>query len=88
MLQVSDQEINNRLREENPWWASAAGIDRDYAAFPRRAYLQPFIRMLRLDGPQRALLLLGPRRVGKTILVFHAIDDLLKRDVPGRRLSR
>jgi uncharacterized protein len=84
MLQVSDQEINSRLREENPWWIDGAGIDRDFAAFPRRAYLQPFTRMLRQDGPQRALLLLGPRRVGKTILVFHAIDDLLKRDVAGR----
>ena len=84
MLQVSDQEINSRLREENPWWIDGAGIDRDFAAFPRRAYLQPFTRLLRQDGPQRALLLLGPRRVGKTILVFHSIDDLLQRKVAGR----
>jgi uncharacterized protein len=84
MLQVSDQEINSRLREENPWWIDGAGIDRDFVAFPRRAYLLPFTRLLRRDGPQRALLLLGPRRVGKTILVFHAIDDLLQRDVAGR----
>ncbi len=84
MLQVSDQEINTRLREENPWWVDGAGIDRDFAAFPRRAYLQPFTRLLRQDGPQRALLLLGPRRVGKTILVFHSIDDLLQRKVAGR----
>ena len=84
MLQVSDQEINSRLREENPWWIDGAGIDRDFAAFPRRAYLQPFTRLLRQHGPQRALLLLGPRRVGKTILVFHAIDDLLQRKVAGR----
>ena len=84
MLQVSDQEINTRLREENPWWVDGAGIDRDFAAFPRRAYLQPFTRLLRQDGPQRALLLLGQRRVGKTILVIHAIDDLLQRKVAGR----
>ncbi len=84
MLQVSDQEINSRLREENPWWIDGAGIDRDFAVFPRRAYLQPFTRLLRQDGPQRAVLLLGPRRVGKTILVFHAIDDLLRRNVAGR----
>ena len=84
MLQVSDQEINSRLRDENPWWINGAGIDRDFAAFPRRAYLQPFVRLLRQDGPQRAVLLLGPRRVGKTILVFHAIDDLLHRNVAGR----
>ncbi len=84
MLHVSDQEIENRLREENPWWRLGGSIDRDYADFPRRAYLAPFNRMLRADGPQRALLLLGPRRVGKTIMVFHAIDSLLRGGVLGR----
>jgi predicted AAA+ superfamily ATPase len=84
MLQVSDKEIIQRLREENPWWTSGAGIDRDYADFPRRAYLAPFARLLRGQGPPRALLLLGPRRVGKTIMAFHAIDRLLRDGVPGR----
>ena len=84
MLQVSDQEIANRLREENPWWVAGAGIDRDYAAYPRRAYLRPFSRMVRQDVPKRAVLLLGPRRVGKTIMVFHAIDALLRDGVSGR----
>jgi len=84
MLQVSDQEIASRLREENPWWTAGGGIEREYAAYPRRAYLAPFSRMLRSDGPQRALLLLGSRRVGKTIMVFHAIDALLRDGVPGR----
>lgn len=84
MLQVSDQEIDNRLREENPWWVAGAGIDRDYAEFPRRAYLPPFARLVRQAAPQRAVLLLGPRRVGKTIMVFHAIDALLRSGVAGR----
>lgn len=84
MLQVSDQEIDNRLREENPWWIVGGGIERDYEAFPRRAYLSPFNRMIRGDGPQRAVLLLGPRRVGKTIMVFHTIDSLLRNGVSGR----
>jgi uncharacterized protein len=84
MLQVSDQEIDNRLREENPWWIVGGGIERDYEAFPRRAYLSPFTRMIGSRGPQRAVLLLGPRRVGKTIMVFHTIDSLLRNGVSGR----
>lgn len=84
MLNVSDQEIDNRLREENPWWVAGGGIDRDYAEFPRRAYLPPFARLVRQAAPQRAVLLLGPRRVGKTIMVFHAIDALLRAGVAGR----
>ena len=79
MLQVSEQEIAIRLREENPWWVAGAGIDREFAAFPRRAYLTPFVRMVRQEAPPRAVLLLGPRRVGKTIMVFHAIDAQIGR---------
>ncbi|MGY6217547.1 ATP-binding protein [Methylolobus aquaticus] len=84
VLQVSDREIDNRLREQNPWWVSGAGIDRDYAEFPRRAYLPPLARLVRQTAPQRAVLLLGPRRVGKTIMVFHTIDALLRDGVAGR----
>jgi hypothetical protein len=77
MLQVSDKEIESRLRLDNPWWEAGAGIDADYRAFPRRAYLPSFDRLVRQSGPHRAVVLMGPRRVGKTILVYHAIQALL-----------
>ena len=77
MLQVSDKEIENRLRLDNPWWTAGASIDADYAAFPRRAYLPAFERLVREEGANRAVVLMGPRRVGKTILVYHAIQALL-----------
>jgi predicted AAA+ superfamily ATPase len=77
MLQVSDKEIENRLRLDNPWWAAGGRIDADYAAFPRRAYLAPFERLVRQGGANRAVVLMGPRRVGKTILVYHTIQSLM-----------
>lgn len=76
MLQVSEKEIENRLRLDNPWWISGSGIESDFAAFPRRAYLPSFLRLVRKEV-NRAVVLLGPRRVGKTILVYHAIQELL-----------
>lgn len=76
MLEVSETEIKNRLRLDNPWWIAGAGIESDFAAFPRRAYLPSFLRLLRKEV-NRAVVLLGPRRVGKTILVYHAIQALL-----------
>lgn len=50
-----------------------------------RAYL-PLVRQLLIDeGLRRAVVLLGPRRVGKTILIRHLIADLLQCGVaPGR----
>ncbi|OKY74528.1 MAG: ATPase [Desulfobulbaceae bacterium DB1] len=77
MLQVSEKEIEYRLRLDNPWWQAGAGIEPDYQAFPRRAYLPDFSSLVGQTGVNRAVVLLGPRRVGKTIMVYHAIQDLL-----------
>ena len=44
MLQVSEKEIEDRLRLDNPWWQAGGGIDADYQAFPRRAYLDDFVK--------------------------------------------
>lgn len=85
MLQVSEKEIETRLRLDNPWWQSGAGIESDYRAFPRRAYLGDFADLVTTQGVNRAVVLLGPRRVGKTILVYHTIDELMtRREVSGR----
>lgn len=84
MLQVSEKEIENRLRLDNPWWQTGGGIEPDYQGFPRRAYLGDFSNLVR-EEVSRAVVLLGPRRVGKTILVYHAIQDLMdKQGVSGR----
>lgn len=85
MLQVSEKEIENRLRLDNPWWVAGAGIDAEIEGLPRRAYLAPFEGLVRQVGPQRAVVLMGPRRVGKTILVYHTIQALLAGGHAGGR---
>lgn len=85
MLQVTEKEIENRLRLDNPWWQTGAGIEPDYRDFPRRAYLGDFSDLVREMDVNRAVVLLGPRRVGKTILVYHTIQDMMDRHgVSGR----
>ena len=77
MRQVSENEIEIRLRLDNPWWEAGGGIDAEYRAFPRRAYLPSFVGLVRQADVNRAVVLLGPRRVGKTILAYHCIQTLL-----------
>jgi predicted AAA+ superfamily ATPase len=52
-----------------------------------RAYLAPVQRLLLEPNLRRAVVLLGPRRVGKTILIRHLIADLLARGVPAQRIA-
>jgi len=77
MRQVSDKEIEIRLRLDNPWWQAGHGIDADFREYPRRAYLPDFSRLVKEMEVNRAVVLLGPRRVGKTIMVYHAIQWLM-----------
>ena len=84
LKQATDIEIESRLREENPWWLAGAGIDAEREAMPRRAYLPGFMALIQPDEVQRAVLLMGQRRVGKTALVSHAIHALLQDGVAGR----
>ncbi|MCP5337344.1 MAG: ATP-binding protein [Pseudomonadales bacterium] len=62
-------------------------MDAETLALCPRAYLGPVRQLLQEPKLRRAVVLLGPRRVGKTILIRHLIADLLKQSVPTRRIA-
>jgi hypothetical protein len=82
MLHISEKDVIARLRFDNRWW-SGEGIEPAVQHFPRRVYFKRFYDLIEESGVQRAVVMMGPRRVGKTVLVFHAIQELLNRGVPG-----
>jgi hypothetical protein len=76
MLAISEQDIKARIERDNPWWSSAPdGIPE--AALQRRVYFPPF-KTLALDFTvKRATILLGPRRVGKTVIIKQLVHDAI-----------
>lgn len=82
MLEVSETEIDNRMNLDNPWWTSSSGVGGSINDFPRRAYLESFHSLVLERDVSRAVVLMGPRRVGKTILVQHSIQKLLDAGTP------
>jgi uncharacterized protein len=77
------QEVQRRLGVDNPWWKAGAGIDADEAAWPRRAYFPHVARLVLETGVRRAVVLIGPRRVGKTVMLKHLVQRLLDNGIPG-----
>ncbi|MDI3281267.1 MAG: AAA family ATPase [Bacillota bacterium] len=75
-------ELVLTLKKVNPWWEGKPGPR--IPAFRR----WPFGRLLSLleRGLTPAVVLRGPRRVGKTVLVRQIIEDLLARGVPAECL--
>lgn len=78
MRSISTEEIRGRLAFDNPWWQTGA-IEARIDDLPRRSFFPEFLRLLGYDDVRRAILVLGPRRVGKTVMVTQAIGDLLEK---------
>lgn len=87
MKEISDQEVGEYLKRLNRWWSGPPGIDEDTDRLTPRAYLPPLRSLLTDATLRRAVVLLGPRRVGKTILIRHLIRELLAEDVVPTRIG-
>lgn len=74
------------LEDQNPWWRDPA--QRAARRVPIRRDLQPEVlgRLLDVED-RRAMVVLGPRQVGKTTLLEQTIDDLLDRGWPAQNLT-
>lgn len=77
MLQVTENEIKNRLRFDNPWWEQPEDLDLLLEGLRQRAYLDPFHALVTNREVNRAVVLMGPRRVGKTVMLRQSIRRLL-----------
>lgn len=81
MQTISDADILRRVQFENPWWGSEARIREQFAQWKPRPYLDLFLPLITESSVRRAVILLGPRRVGKTVMIYHAIQTLLDHGV-------
>lgn len=82
---VSKSQVIDRLRFENPWWVSGH-IEDDYLQMNRRLYFDLFRPLALETDVRRALVLMGPRRVGKTVMLFHLVEELIQQGVNPQRI--
>jgi uncharacterized protein len=85
MLRISEKEIKARLQFDNSWWEDGSIEDR-FAHLPRRAHFQRFEKLVTDRSVNRAVVLMGPRRVGKTVLVYHAIQAAIDSGVAAAKI--
>lgn len=76
MREISREQRLERMRADNPWWAEGR-IRRDYDELRERGYCPRFADLVTKADVRRAVILMGPRRVGKTVLLHHVIRRLL-----------
>ena len=79
---ISPADIIRRIRTENPWWDGDHTITEFHRKMKPRAYFDLFFPLVKTHSVRRAVVLMGPRRVGKTVMIYHAVQTLLEGGVP------
>ena len=72
----SEEQIIQKIQFENPWWKNGC-IDEYYSSMKRRLYFDIFKPLVIDNAVKRAVVLMGPRRVGKTVILFHLVQELI-----------
>ncbi len=82
---ISKKQVLDRIRFENPWWIDGH-IEDDYNRMPRRLYFELFKPIVYEQEIRRAVVLMGPRRVGKTVMLFHLVEDMIKNGINPKKI--
>lgn len=82
---IPTEKIIERLRYENPWWVSKQ-IPEVYSTMSKRLYFDLFFPFVKEKNVRRAVVLMGPRRVGKTVMLFHSIQRLIEEEVNPQQI--
>lgn len=82
MHAISEADIKARIERDNPWWDIKNRGALPEASFKKRVYLAPFQALALNYSVRRAAILLGPRRVGKTVMIKQIIYEAISINIP------
>ncbi len=83
-LEIPQEEVRQRFILDNPWWQYGLDFESEERNWPRRSYFSSFSALAMNRDVRRALVLIGPRRVGKTVMLRQFIQSLLEHGVQGK----
>ncbi len=86
LIPLTIEQILERLKQENHWWSSG-NVDREYLELQKRLHFALFYPLVEDISIRRAVVLMGPRRVGKTVLIHQTIDALIQSGVNPHQIA-
>jgi predicted AAA+ superfamily ATPase len=84
--QPGPEDLLRVISEQNPWLVGG-GVPETLAPRVERPLVQPLCRRLLDNRPRRFHVVLGPRPVGKTTVMYQLVRALLEEGVEPRRLT-
>lgn len=77
MLEIAKSDVQKSLRRDNPWWSSEY-TPPDIKTQRHRAYFARFAELALDWNIKRSTILMGPRRVGKTVMLQQMIERAIR----------
>jgi predicted AAA+ superfamily ATPase len=81
----SDEELTLAIKEQNPWWQDGRLPSEFLRPFHRNAFYDA-LEFVDNGSSQRAVMLLGARRVGKTSTLYQLVNHVLAKGVDPKRV--
>jgi uncharacterized protein len=72
---LDESDLRRRMEFDNPWWRDGKTASA-FSELPKRDYFAPFFELVQMRDPHRSIVLSGPRRVGKTVMLHQALHLL------------
>lgn len=84
MLEIADTDLHKSVIRDNPWWET--GSIPLASGLRERAYFKKFRQLALNWNVNRSVILMGPRRVGKTVMLRQLIDHALADGFPSDKI--
>ena len=82
---IDPADISRRLLRDNPWWENPE-IDPAHDFPLTREYFPALFALVWQRAVRRSVILMGSRRVGKTVLLLQLVRELIRRQFPSGRI--
>ena len=76
--------LEKRIKADHTWWET--GQIPFYVELSKRRYYSGFYSLVKQSTLHRAVVLMGPRRIGKTVMMYQAIQDLLDEGINPQKI--
>lgn len=78
-MAIREDIVKKRIQTDHVWWTQMKIPF--YNELKKRKYYPGFFELITQTTLHRAVVLMGPRRVGKTVMMYQAVQDLLQEGV-------
>ncbi|QQR98563.1 MAG: ATP-binding protein [Sphingobacteriales bacterium] len=82
---IDKKQIIDRIHSDNSWWQENS-IEIFFKKMSKRPYFDIFYPLVIEKEIKRAVVLMGPRRVGKTVMINHTIQKLIDEGIESNKI--